>query len=136
MSAPSRRGILGGVAALAAPSIPTLAAEGVSSTHLLPGRRPSPDAELIRICEGHAAFTEELQHCNCLEDCAHWRAYERSRDAIHDAVPMTLAGMAAKARAAKIEARAADGTENPEGSPAETWAWDLVNDLLRLEGTL
>jgi hypothetical protein len=29
-----------------------------------------------------------------------------------------------------------DGTENPDGSPAENWAWDLVNDILRLEGTL
>jgi hypothetical protein len=79
---------------------------------------------------------EALQSCNCLEDCPRWLDYERSRDAIHAVVPVTLAGMVAKARAAKIEARNVNGTENPEGSPAETWAWDLVNDLLRLEGTL
>jgi hypothetical protein len=130
----SRRGLLGGLAALDAPSIPALANEGVNPSRPLPARRPSPDADLIRICEGHAAVLEALQSCNCLEDCPYWLAYERSRDAIHAAVPMTLAGMVAKARAAKLEARNLDGTENPDGCPAENWAWDLVNDLVRLAG--
>jgi hypothetical protein len=132
---PPRRGFLAAVSALASVSVPALAAEGARRTHPLPARRPSPDAELIRICEGHKAVVEALQHCNCLKDCPRWQAYERSRDAIHAAVPVTLAGMVAKARAAKIEARNSDGTENPDGCPAENWAWDLVNDLLRLEGT-
>jgi hypothetical protein len=134
MSSASRRGVLSGLAALTAPSIPAMAAEGVNLTHPLSARRPPPDAELIRVCEGHRTVVEALQHCNCLEDCPHWLAYERSRDAIHAVVPVTLAGMVAKARAAKIEARNLDGTENPDGCPAENWAWDLVNDLLRLEG--
>jgi hypothetical protein len=42
--------------------------------------------------------------------------------------------MVAKARAAKAEARNSNGTESPSNCPAENWAWDLVNDLLRLEG--
>jgi hypothetical protein len=133
---PPRRGFLAAMSTLAV--VPALAAEGVSPTHPLPARRSQPhsDADLIRICEGHKAVVEGLHQCNCMEDCAHWQAYERSRDAIHAAVPVTLAGMVAKARAAKIEALNVDGTENPDGSPAENWAWDLVNDILRLEGTL
>jgi hypothetical protein len=129
---PPRRGFLAAISALAI--APAVAAEGAATCRTIPVRRPSPDADLIRICDGHAAVLEALESCNCLEDCPRWLDYERSRDAIHAAVPVTMAGVVAKARAAKIEARNVDGTENPDGCPAETWAWDLVNDLLRLEG--
>ena len=47
---------------------------------------------------------------------------------------MTLADLAAKAQAARREARGPDGEESSEGTMAETWAWDLVNDLVRLAG--
>lgn len=57
-----------------------------------------------------------------------------SRDAIHAAQPVTMAGMRAKALVAKAEARKPDGSEDPCSTPAEHWAWDLVNDLLRLTG--
>ena len=63
-----------------------------------------------------------------------WQAYARSRDAIRDAEPQTMDGLVAKARAAKAEARIGNGFDKPEGTPAEYWAWDLVNDLLRLGG--
>ena len=46
------------------------------------------------------------------------------------AAPSTLAGMLAKARAAKAEALDLGGRDNPEGTPGQRWAWDLMNDLL------
>jgi hypothetical protein len=93
------------------------------------------DADLIRLCEAHPAIIRRAEEDSTYEDdCPLWLAYERSRDAIGAAVPVTLAGMVAKARAAKAEARNSNGTESPSNCPAENWAWDLVNDLLRLEG--
>ena len=124
----SRRTLLGSLAALV--TVP-VSANAVAAT-----RRPapSPDAELIRICEAHLEIIRAAERDSTIEDdCPLWQAYERSRDAIHAAVPLTLAGVMAKARAAKAEALNPNGSENPEGTPAETWAWDLVNDLLRLE---
>jgi hypothetical protein len=61
-----------------------------------------------------------------------WHAYERTREAIIDAEPQTVAGMVAKARAAKVEALQPDGQEVPADCVAATWAWDIVNDLIRL----
>jgi hypothetical protein len=135
-----RRDVLGGLAALAAP-FPVLAAEGVSSAHTLPARRsePPPDAELIRLCAEHPArIAAANDHGSGLDDCPLWLAYERSRDAICNAKPQTMAGMIAKAKAAKAEATDFNGEEmiHGSGTMGETWAWDLVNDLLRLEGTL
>jgi hypothetical protein len=95
------------------------------------------DADLIRLCAEHAANMDAYNRdCSDLEpeDNALWAAYERTRDAISKAVPQTVEGMMAKARAAKAEAREPTGGENPQGCPAADWAWDLVNDLLRLNG--
>jgi len=118
----SRRNLLGGLAVLATAPAVALAA-------------PTPDAELIRICEAHPAVMDAVSDLGSgRDDCPYWKAYERSRDAIFDAKPVTMAGMLAKARAAKAEARTPSGVEDPDNSPAELWAWDLVNDLLRLEG--
>jgi hypothetical protein len=130
MSAPSRRGVLSSAVALTAPAIPALA-----------GRRPEPhpDAELIRICGEHRARIAAANDFGTGEDdCPLWLAYERSRDAITAAKPQTMAGLIAKARAAKAEATDFDGVEMSHGSGTmgEIWAWDLVNDLVRLEGTL
>ncbi len=95
---------------------------------------PHPDAALIAACAEHAAnlaaYNRDGGKLN-LDDDPLWAAYERTRDAISDAVQHTLDGMLAKAWAAKAEATHPDGTENPENCPAATWAWDLVNDLLR-----
>lgn len=65
-----------------------------------------PDAELIRLCEAHAALRDL---CNSGVDGGDydgptWQAYDRSRDAISEAEPKTLAAMMAKARVAKAEA--------------------------------
>jgi hypothetical protein len=62
-----------------------------------------------------------------------WLAYVGTSKAIGVAAPQTLAGMIAKAKAAKAESLDPKGTENPEDGPAAHWAWDLVGDLLRLE---
>ena len=45
---------------------------------------------------------------------------------------MTIAGIVAKASAARAEAQDSEGAGH--GTVAELWAWDLVNDLMRLEG--
>jgi hypothetical protein len=93
------------------------------------------DADLIRICAEHAGHIAAVnEHGSGEDDCPLWLAYARSRDAIRAAVPMTVAGMVAKARAAKAEAACKDGTERYENCPAADMAWDLVNDLLRLSG--
>lgn len=122
---PPRRGLLGILAALTASPAVAVAAS-------------SADAEMIRLCEAHPAILAALDvHGSGDDDCPLWLAYVRSRDAIHAAVPVTLAGIIAKARAAKAEAVNPEaGTEIPHGTPGETWAWDIVQDLLRLERTL
>ena len=131
----SRRYLLGGLAAIAANPTATLPTQAADTDALDRRSAPNPDAELIRICEAHPAIIGAVNEYGSGEDdCPLWQVYERSRNAINAAVPVTLAGMVAKARAAKAEARNLDGTESPNGCPAETWAWDLVNDLLRLEG--
>ena len=96
---------------------------------------PNPDAELIALCARHPALIDAVNASPLdFDACPAWQAYEVSRDAIHDACPVTLAGMRAKALAAKAEARCPDGSEEYRSSPAGSWSWDLVNDLLRLTG--
>ena len=95
----------------------------------------NPDAELIRFCDEHIANLTAYN--NDVSDLDHdenpfWQDYERSRDAIIAAEPKTLAGVVAKARVAKAEAVQPDGSENWEDGVASNWAWDIVNDLLRL----
>jgi hypothetical protein len=97
-----------------------------------------PDAALIRICDAHGALMDLVNSGvdGDDDDGPTWQAYDRSRDAITAFRPETIEGMLAKARAAKAEARRADGSEMEDGggTPAEGWAWDLVNDLLRIGG--
>ncbi len=92
------------------------------------------DAALIRLSAEHVAnFAAYDAHGGAgpldAPDLL-WDAYERTRNAISAARPRTLAGVLAKARAAKAEAQRSDGGENPDGTMAQVWAWDLVNDLL------
>ena len=97
-----------------------------------------PDAELIRICEGHSALIRAANNDPGDDyDGPVWEAFDRSRDAISAFRPKTIEGMVAKARAAKAEAQLPDGSEmeNGGGFPAEGWAWNLVNDLIALGGT-
>jgi hypothetical protein len=92
----------------------------------------NPDAELIQLCADHLvnlaryqADESELEpECDPL-----WQAYVRTYDGIKVARPQTHSGILAKARAAKADAEGPDGTECPP-----EWAWDIVNDLLRLSG--
>jgi hypothetical protein len=106
-----------------------------SAASLAPPLPPGPDADLIALCAAHPALIDAVNASLIdLDTCPAWHAYEVSRDAIHAARPVTLEGMRAKALAAKAEARDPDGSEEPDSCPAETWAWDLVNDLLRLTG--
>lgn len=121
---PSRRALLGAAAVLPIAAVPVLA------------EAPNPDAEMIRLCAEHVANLHALNDpaAELADDDPRWTAYERTRDMIDAAAPQTLAGMVAKARAAKAEALNLDGTESPEGSPAESWAWDLLNDLLQITG--
>lgn len=103
-----------------------------------PASAAAADADPIRTCHLHPSFIKAYNlHGGDLEleKDPLWKAYEQSRDAISDFVPQSIAGMLAKAHAAKAEAANKDGTENPDGTMAATWSWDLVNDLLRLFGT-
>jgi hypothetical protein len=96
-------------------------------------RADASEVELIRLCgehiANHAAYNAD---CSGLEpgDNPLWHAYLRTYRAIRDAVPQTLVGIVAKARATKAEATNPDGTVEPED--ATDWAWDLVEDLIRL----
>lgn len=101
--------------------------------------RAGPDADLVQICAQHIANRDAYNRDGGrleLEADPLWLAYERTRDAIDNASPQTMAGLVAKARAAKAEARRLDGTEEPEGTVAAAWAFDLANDLLRLHGEM
>lgn len=96
---------------------------------------PSPDAHLSKLADQHIANKRAYNSSPGDVDTDHplWAAYERTRDALHAAVPQTVVGMLAIARAAKDEAwDSVRGKEDPEGTPAARWSWNLVNDLLRL----
>jgi hypothetical protein len=106
-----------------------------SAASLAPPQPTGSDADLIALCAAHPALIHAVNASpNDCDTCPAWQAYEVSRDTIGDAKPQTLAGMRAKALAAKVEALNPDGSEQPCSTMAETWSWDLVNDLLRLTG--
>jgi hypothetical protein len=92
------------------------------------------EAELIRICAEHIVNRDAYNASPGLMDFEVdplWHAYRRTHDAISAAKPQTLAGLVAKARATKGEATNSDGIEEPHD--AADWAFDLVNDLIRLD---
>ena len=122
----NRRTLLTGVAGAAALPLAGVTAQAASGV----------DADLTRVCAEHVVNINAHNRDGGLlpmdEPDPLWTAYARTRDAISAAKPQTLAGMVAKARAAKAEAAPlqAGDEENPEGTPAEQWVWQLVNDLL------
>ncbi len=130
----SRRTLLGASAAV-------LGVPGVPGRACATPPAPHPDAALIEMCRRHPLNiegynTSPLEYDN-IDDNPFWNAYSETRDGIGEAQPMTMAGILAKCRAAKVEARAFDGdeeSEHPANCPAEDWAWDIVGDLLRLYG--
>ena len=91
------------------------------------------DAELIRICAehitNHAAFNARAGQVPIEED-VRWVAYKRTLFAICNSEPKTLAGIIAKAQAAKVEATDPEGYEVPEDEVPMIWS--IVKDILRL----
>ena len=112
-------------------SAPPAAGENgrVDSLHL-----STPDTALSDLAARHIANLRAFNTSDEINgaDGPLWAAYEATRDAISAAKPASLDDMLAKARAAKAEATDSKGRERPEGSMAANWAWDLLNDLLRL----
>lgn len=95
--------------------------------------RAITDQELMGLCAQHIVNRKALLDCPLDPDNSpHWAPYASTHDAISAARPTTLAGLAAKAQAAKSEARIQAGEEDPCNGSALQWAWDLVNDLVRL----
>lgn len=117
---------------LGAAVLPGAAIAAPLASFLPPGA--GPDTELIAICNRHPAVIAAFNACeqDSGPDNPEWVAYKASMDAISDAQPQTLAGLQAKALAAKAEAMNPDGSEHPDGSIAAHWAWDIANDMLRL----
>jgi len=127
VSAPSRRTVLAGSAALAVAAIPTAVI----------ALQSNPDAELIAACKQHSLNIRAYNRSP--EDDTDppgplWSAYETTRDLISEAVPQTLAGVIAKAKAAAHEARGLHGEEAWGGSMGERWSQDIAKDLLRITG--
>lgn len=111
------------------------AALPVAGAGLSAATSPKADAELIRLCAEHIANRDAYNRSTVdlePEDDSLWHAYERTHNAINTTPAHTLAGMVAKARAAKAEALTPDGSEKPENCAAADFAWGLVNDLLRM----
>ena len=119
-----RRKLLGSTAAAGIAALAPVAA--MAAGH--------PDANLIRLCEEHAANVAAYNTHGGMggsdDPDPLWDAYKATRDAIYDTRPTTLAGVIAKARAAKADAAVEDGEDCPDGTPGQDWAWQLVCDLV------
>lgn len=93
------------------------------------------DQELVSLCAQHIVNRQAVLDCPLdPDDSPSWLPYAVTHDAISNARPKTLAGLIAKARAAKGEASIGTGNEDPLNGSALEWAWDIVNDLIRLDG--
>lgn len=95
------------------------------------------DAALIRICAEHAVNTWAVNTSPDEMDDAHplWVTYLHTQRTIDAAKPRTVAGMLAKARIA-VDVLTLNGVVTPENGSGSTWAWDLLNDLIRLNGAV
>ena len=130
--------VRGTPAVLAQESAPSLAVSPAGSAQPLPALATNPDAELITACAAHVENMNAVNSGGCAtddDDDPCWQAYERTRNLISDAEPLTLAGMLAKARASVAEAQQvhADGMlDDAHGTMGEPWSWQLLKDLLRL----
>ncbi len=99
------------------------------------GQFQNPDADLIALC-AQRAVNRRAYNTGAGPDAEGplWAAYEQTRDAIGNSRPQTMAGVLAKIRAAKGEAVTLKGTEDPEGTAAALWSWQIANDILTLHG--
>jgi hypothetical protein len=98
--------------------------------------KATPDADLIELCERHLANMAAIDAnpSDWDESNPVWNAYDSTKDAITSARAQTLAGMVAVARVAKAEAAMPDGAEMHDCTMGGVWAWNIMNDLLRLHG--
>ena len=107
----------------------------ISQTSLLgdvAASNAGPDAALVALVQNHRRLTALYNaHDPVVAACVE-ADYEASVTAIRAAVPTTMAGVIAKARAAKIEAFAAGDGEHPDDGWAPDWAWDCIGDLIRV----
>ncbi len=95
---------------------------------------PHPDAALIAACRHFEAARAACNEAAGTPDYDRlWQAYENAAWEVTERAPVTIVGLAAKARAAKAEARSPDGSEELELMSAE-WAMDLLNDVIRIAG--
>ena len=98
---------------------------------------PNPDAELIRVCEEHLfnliTYNRTPNKSDDYENCPLWAAYCRTYDFICAAEPQTMQGILAKARIARLEG-ISDCDPDSFGFTCHAWAWDLLFDLLRVNG--
>ena len=133
--APSRRALLGAAALAPVAAVPALAdalpMAAVPAATVVT-QPTNPDADLIRICAEHRKNLLAFNADGLDDDeSPFWAPYVRAIDAIDEAKPRTLAGLRAKALAARLEAGAAAHWQETKGGD---WAWDLVQDLVRLTG--
>jgi hypothetical protein len=98
--------------------------------------KATPDADLIALCAQHKIARDDVnaEPDDMEDDDPVWLAYDHTRDAITASRPLTMAGIVAKAKAARFEGRHLDGTVGTPSSTADHWAWDITSDLLRLHG--
>jgi hypothetical protein len=124
----TRRGLLAGFAAAPVAALPP------------PTPAPDADAELIRLCDQHIANVRAYNRDGGTgdgiggDDDPLWQACEQTEAAIDVLPPQTIAGVVAKAKVARAEARegSPEGGQLWDGGAAVPWARDVVNDLLRL----
>ncbi|WBV44025.1 hypothetical protein [Pseudoroseomonas cervicalis] len=132
---PAERDLAASLGADAARLFPSLATAPSDDATTMRARHP--DADLIAACAEHIENIKALNEDESDfggDDSPLWLACTRTHDAVAAARPQTLAGLVAKAGAAKAVARQPNGDEAPENCSAAVWAWHLVNDLLRLGG--
>ena len=96
------------------------------------------DAELIRTCDRHIA-----NHCayntygGMPEDCESdplWNAYIETVEALEEAEPLSIGGVIALARVAKVEATQPDGEELWDNGTECVLASKIVDALVRIGG--
>lgn len=122
----TRRGTMLAALGLTAVALPVAAAAAAS-----------PDAALIAACDAYRGLMDALNHGEHGEDedGPVNRAYYACCDTISSTPAQTMAGMLAKCRAIKAEARGRDGEPIAfHGTMAEDWAADVVDAVLRLNG--
>ncbi len=134
----SRRAALGAASALAVIGGAS-AAEAAATTPHIP-TPPYPDAALIAACAEHIVNYDAYGASDEMDDESQnpaWQEYHRTMLMIKASRAHTMEGILAKARVTKHIAQGAPGwPESAQNCGAGVWAFDLMNDLLRLHGEI